>query len=400
MSSPDSGPYKSRLLNLIAQNYRAFVDSCGLTWRQLQFSTSTTVQTILFSVYSLFNSLVKGKKRLQSAQPSPQPQLQGAQENYQQPGEFDQLILDTLIIARQEVKGSRRLKLNPNSVQAIACQLQTRKLVLVGTDNQIFDVLSWRQKVKLRQYIIRGVAELSKQKKAENSPQSSQLQTVLSGAITLAQNYTAEITRTAEELGMTLGQAWQNSSQELVVHTPQNHSVQTAVEANLHQVQAVIWAAIDYFFFKDHNLQLHSESQPENVLSGNPPTQQLTPQPRKSQPLIRYPVIADPWETSPSTSGKKIKKTSEKGLTTTPDYGLIMSDAIKYYEPGNQAKPTATPSDRHENAPEYLQAEATAVGYVKHPLERVLEWLDRVLYWVEEGVIKAWNWIKQRWTAE
>ncbi|WP_413161887.1 hypothetical protein ACL6C3_24295 [Capilliphycus salinus ALCB114379] len=390
MSSPDHGPYKSRLLNLVLENYRAFIDSCGLAWRQLQFSTSTTVQTILFSVYSLLEGLVKGKQRLRSAQPSPQPQLEGMPENYQQPGEADRLILDTLIIARQEVKGSRRLKLNPNSVQAIASQLPTKKLVLVRTDNQILDVLSWRQKVKLRQYITRGVAELSKLRKLEKYPQSSPLQRVWSGAITVAQNYSAEITRKTEELGITLSQAWQKSSRELTVHTPENHSVQTSVSGNLHQVQAVIWAAIDYFFFKDHNLQLQSESQAENnILSGNPPKPQLTPQPPKSQPLIRYSVISNPGETSPSTSAKKIEKNSEKSLTNAPAYGLIMSDAIKYFEGG----------DRHETASDCLQAEATAVGYVKHPLEQVLEWLDRVLYWIEEAAIKAWKWAKQRWTA-
>jgi hypothetical protein len=39
------------------------------------------------------------------------------------------------------------------------------------------------------------------------------------------------------------------------------------------------------------------------------------------------------------------------------------------------------------------------VGYVKHPLEKVLEWVDRVIFWVEEAVIKAWEWVKQKSTT-
>ncbi|EAW34455.1 hypothetical protein [Lyngbya sp. PCC 8106] len=372
MSSPASGPFKSRLLNLIVENYQQFLDHCGLTWRQVQFSTSTTVQAVMYSVYSLFQSLVKGKKRLQSTQPPESPQLNAAQTSPKQQGDCcDQPILDLLIIAREEVKRSRRLKVHPDSVQAIASQRQTKKLVLVGADDQILDVLSWRQRVKLRLYISR----------TKYSPQSSPESPVFS-AITLAQNYTQAITRTTEELGITLRQAWLSSAKQLTIHTPENHSIQPS-SANFHQVQAVIWAAIDYFFFKDYNSQLHSESQPENVLSGNPQNQQLTPQPQKSQ----APILANSRRPLAATSTTKSEKYSAKSLTTSPDCGLIMSDAIKYSELG----------DRNDSASrEYLSAEATAVGYVKHPLEQVLEWLDRVLFWIEEGVIRAWEWIKQR----
>ena len=387
MSSPASGPYKSRLLNSILENYRQLVDSCGLAWRQLQFSTGTALQTVLFSVYSLLEDLVKGKKRLGSAEAPPQPQLKGTPQSDRQPGDANRLILDTLIVARLEVKGSRRFKSNSNSVQAIASQLQTKKLVLVGTDNEIFDVLSWRQKVKLRQYIARGVSHLSKLTKAETSSASSPLQAAASGAIILAQKCAAEITRTTEELGITLGHAWENSSQELAVRTPENHSVQTSVSANLHRVQAVIWAALDYFFFKEHNLQLHSASQAEKILSGNPPKHQLNPQPPKSQPLAPRPAIAVLRETPPPVPAKKFENSSEKSLTTAPAYASIMGDAKKYFNVG----------DRPETASDCLQAEATAAGYVKHPLEQVLEWLDRVLYWIEEAAIKAWEWAKQRW---
>jgi|GEM_PF-1931708 len=408
MSSPASGPFKSRLLNLIVENYQQFLDHCGLTWRQVQFSTSTTVQTVMYSVYSLFQSLVKGKKRLQSTQPPQSPQLNAAQASPKQQGEFDQPILDLLIIAREEVKRSRRLKVHPNSVQAIASQRQTKKLVLVGADQQILDVLSWRQRVKLRLYISRS----------EPTFQSSPEQTGFS-AITIAQNYTQAITRTTEELGITLRQAWQTSAKELTIHTPENYSIQTSVEANLHQVQSVIWAAIDYFFFKDHNYQLNSESQPENVLSGTPQNQQLTPQPQKSQ----SPILTNSRRPLAATSTTKSEKYSAKSLTTSPDCGLIMIDAIKYSETddgavavrprsfqvrqllqvGEPAQRTALTTCGRNSAnhndtasPECLSAEATAVGYVKHPLEQVLEWLDRVLFWVEEAVIRAWEWIKQR----
>ncbi|MFM6877138.1 MAG: hypothetical protein ACKPKR_20545, partial [Microcystis panniformis] len=43
---------------------------------------------------------------------------------------------------------------------------------------------------------------------------------------------------------------------------------------------------------------------------------------------------------------------------------------------------------------EWLETESTPVGYVKHPLERILEGLDAIILWVEELVIKIWRWLR------
>ena len=45
---------------------------------------------------------------------------------------------------------------------------------------------------------------------------------------------------------------------------------------------------------------------------------------------------------------------------------------------------------------EWIETEAKPVGYVKHPLERILEWLDRAMLWLEELIIKAWDWLQQQ----
>lgn len=45
---------------------------------------------------------------------------------------------------------------------------------------------------------------------------------------------------------------------------------------------------------------------------------------------------------------------------------------------------------------EWIETEAKPVGYVKHPLERILEWLDRAMLWLEELLIKAWDWFQQK----
>ncbi|AFZ35729.1 hypothetical protein Sta7437_2180 [Stanieria cyanosphaera PCC 7437] len=47
-----------------------------------------------------------------------------------------------------------------------------------------------------------------------------------------------------------------------------------------------------------------------------------------------------------------------------------------------------------ETAPEWLETDATTVGYVKHPLERLLEWLDLIMLWIENLWAKIWEKLK------
>ncbi len=35
------------------------------------------------------------------------------------------------------------------------------------------------------------------------------------------------------------------------------------------------------------------------------------------------------------------------------------------------------------------------MGYVKHPLEQLLDWLDRVMLYLEDFLIVVWRWIQQ-----
>ncbi len=47
--------------------------------------------------------------------------------------------------------------------------------------------------------------------------------------------------------------------------------------------------------------------------------------------------------------------------------------------------------------PDFLETRAVVTGYVKHPLELVLEWLDRALVWVETAIGKLWRLGMQWW---
>ncbi|NEQ86644.1 MAG: hypothetical protein F6K26_43290 [Moorea sp. SIO2I5] len=46
---------------------------------------------------------------------------------------------------------------------------------------------------------------------------------------------------------------------------------------------------------------------------------------------------------------------------------------------------------------DWIETKATPEGYVKHPLERVLEWLDITMLWIEELVVKIWRLLQRLW---
>lgn len=400
MSSP-SGPYQSRTISGIVESYRKFVESCGLAWRQVKFTTSTTVQTIAYSVYSVVQALRWGGNALNSDEQSPSPQLEEAE--FQPHSAVDRSIEEILQIATAEAKRSSALPSTQFSIQGIATQLQGRQLVLVGSDHQIWDVLTRQQQQLLRKYI-RQVEQDSDSSLTRLNPDSA-LQTVFNRAIT-------PITQTVQDLSQTLTQAWQKSSaiELATIAESQQASMQATVEANLHNVQAVIWAAIDYFFFKDHNRQLQLESDSNPILNPQPTPQILNPQktPTSLPHFSGFRSILNPSNTS--VSGRQFQKVTQatQPLTKIKKYAKEAQEMVSQtFKPetalefgGGSTGAISIPnpsSDRdRQEAADCFETEATSAGYIKHPLERILDILDRILFWIEEAIVNLWQWLKQK----
>lgn len=43
------------------------------------------------------------------------------------------------------------------------------------------------------------------------------------------------------------------------------------------------------------------------------------------------------------------------------------------------------------------ETEAVSVTYIKHPLEQLLEWLDRAMLWLEEAILQGGKWLERQW---
>jgi|GEM_PF-1614541 len=69
----------------------------------------------------------------------------------------------------------------------------------------------------------------------------------------------------------------------------------------------------------------------------------------------------------------------------------LLSTESKVQEDNQQL----TIGDNLEPAQEWIDTDASTTGYVKHPLEKVLEWLDSAMLKIEQFAIKIWRWLRR-----
>ncbi|MBS0015128.1 MAG: hypothetical protein KFF72_01940 [Arthrospira sp. SH-MAG29] len=120
-----------------------------------------------------------------------------------------------------------------------------------------------------------------------------------------------------------------------------------------------------------------TNSQPQftlNSTSLNTPTPQLPP----TQPIPNFPKLE-----SQILEQLNHYQRSQLQLATTNNTPLTEGGSIAYSQ-----------KRQVENQPNYLETPAQAIGYVKHPLQSLIEWLDRVIAIAEQIIIKIVNWLK------
>ncbi|MEH2069525.1 MAG: hypothetical protein V7K47_15410 [Nostoc sp.] len=285
-------------------------------------------------------------------------------------------------------------------------------------------------------------------------PQSNKLLTFLdvtiakleSNALVPVQQRSQEIVQAAQnQLNIFLYRKEQLSAKGEIAVTPDD------LETSTRNFQAIIEAALNYFFGVGTRKKLEpttTDEQPDKILSSYP-TKALS----QSCQLQNQDLTDDPWLTWNDLFGNTDTVT-EKSVTpsenTTP--ALASSLSAKLSWPKNltlqqpkaksslvqrkktsrhlasvsktSAKVTAiqqtqaamqSDSETHkgeifqqqfsqstevEAQPDWIEIKATVTGYEKHPLEKILEWLDYVMLWLEEIFVKIFQSLQRVWQAK
>ncbi|OKH26884.1 hypothetical protein NIES593_02295 [Hydrococcus rivularis NIES-593] len=376
-----------------------------------------------------------------SSNSSPQPTelLAGIQQQTQSTLKTSDLLRSRSTENLAVRSSSKTAKSSQIIVRGIASSLQTRDLVLVTSDNQILDIFSGEQQKTLQKRIYWEIAnfwyERRLQQEAANPfpelvssfeqnsdnvlpparlfwkvmhwVQTSPIAIAIDlfGESHLVRSPSADATLSPSE-----PQTVRDRSVEWLqrLQTGLKSSQQPATsEPDPFQIQALIQAAIDYFF---------GQRQEQLQLSGD--------ETAKASPA----EIEDPWlswddlysETETVSTSDRTSRLGDSVPTQLPPPSakLVKSQksfsTLRHSSRDRQAKPAV----RHQNVaevkqpssivpsqpmddsleldPDWIETKATPVGYVKHPLERILEWLDRLLLLTEEWVASIWRWLRQR----
>ena len=95
-----------------------------------------------------------------------------------------------------------------------------------------------------------------------------------------------------------------------------------------------------------------------------------------------------------SKSSKRPLTTSNATLTETPVSSHL--DTILEEEIETALMTTNSQETGLDAAPDWIETEARAIGYHKHLLEQILEFLDIFVLWLEENLKKIWSWLRNR----
>ncbi|MGH2413816.1 MAG: hypothetical protein ACRDEA_09045, partial [Microcystaceae cyanobacterium] len=113
---------------------------------------------------------------------------------------------------------------------------------------------------------------------------------------------------------------------------------------------------------------------------------------------LNTPSTAKPGSSSSATLKHKLtRQQTSQALRTTQPAAKNLAKSQKRSTASSVSVASSQPQESTlDAAPDWLETEATPVGYVKHPLERLLEWLDQIMLWVEERIVNLWTWMRKK----
>ncbi|MBX9255219.1 hypothetical protein H1Q63_14935 [Desmonostoc muscorum CCALA 125] len=94
-----------------------------------------------------------------------------------------------------------------------------------------------------------------------------------------------------------------------------------------------------------------------------------------------------------------IPKTSAKVTSVKQTEGIISQYNSENHK-GEIFQQQFYQSTEVEAQPDWIETKVTATGYEKHPLEKVLEWLDFVMLWLEDMFVKIFQSLQRVWQGK
>jgi hypothetical protein len=418
MSSDSPNRYQSKLFNFVYQHSRRLTQTLENTFKNLQVATGLGLGSLLYPLYQLWQQNGTAKQLHSSTPPSSDAPIQIILDVVKNlpPGDADLptspktnpfTFLGSLwekIFPKPNFPTSENtLQQHIPTVQGIAIELQTRNLVLVSADNRIFDVFTPQQNVKLADRINGEISEyryslqLIAYQQKELLPKIDHLLNKLTDEDSIIARksllnpiklfgFIDKLIANSETTALV---SVQKHSQEIVNHF-QNQVNGLAVnhddlKSPQLQISDLIAAAINHFFGGRNNYQIDSNSSPEKLQNQSDFKKVLS----SNNQLDSRDSLGDNWLTWNDLFGEtntKLEESVQQPQAKREFREIHRKIGQQATEPKSEefTEIDSQTSQGFNFKPDWIDISATSLGYEKHPLEQILEWLDQSILWIEQ----------------
>lgn len=332
-------------------------------------------------------------------------------------------------------------------VQGIASLISNRLLVLVTPHNEVLDVLTSQQQQVLQERIIGEVANYWRWQRLLQSKQDKlpARQTWLLAPTKVFDSIVTWGRKDRQQLKISFFPTNAIASLDRTIAKFETDNLApVASKSKAFQIQGLIWAAIDYFFGDrtgkliqptqttiDNELAdpwltmsdlFGSEVVEQSLILEHPTnsTGSYLPEDKnltQSQEINKYSLqnLLNRWRHLTQKVGSKNltslsvkspqaatnltkinqQKTSAQLNQNSNSYTKRQATIATNSPGSNLSSSVATKPPKRPEQSDWIETNATTMGYVKHPLEQLLEWLDLAILWVENIFVKFWHWLQQ-----
>lgn len=397
MSSGSSNRYQSKLFNFVYQQTRRLTQTYENIFKNLQVATQVGVGSLLYPLYQLLPQKEWSEKKIQSKIPPATDapiqlmldivkNLPAGSDNLEisqktNPLTFVGFLWEKFFPKQSFSTSENTLQKHIPKVQGIATELKTGNLVLVGTDNRIFDIFTTQENSQLKDRINRELnryeysLQLTPFSEKEILPEIDLLLNKLTDKKpTQLFKFLDKLVANLEITALVpIEKSRQKILDNLVVNNDDSKT-QKADIANL------ITAAINYFLGGRNIYQIESNAAAEKA--------EIKSDLQNSLPLNN----GDAWLTwddlfgNPSTNisdhsgfnplkqgNSRLLNNREKIAQKAPE-----SENQEWEEKNSQT------NQGFNFKPDWIDISATSLGYEKRPFEQILHWLDQLISWIEQ----------------
>ncbi|MCL2923489.1 MAG: hypothetical protein MGF17_02370 [Trichodesmium sp. MAG_R04] len=426
-----SSPYKSKVLNFVVAKYHQILTQRDRAFRHLKFSAINTVQLLLYPVYVLLQTSRILFKQLRQNTKSELPQIKEnvnqnhkttekpIQEVSRSSKQAYSRLLDSLkpkpMVKMQGKVFSELEIVDTDKLSDISTKFKQEKPLLQlqpGVEflptlellGGIWQIMTWVQGSKIALWfnlfdesnIVLEQNELNRENKSlplhQSQPLLSSSNLTLGKFIhNLAKHYLYPITRSLGLNGLLppfkIEEEWEVESlleAELNQENQQNPFV-TQYET------PIVASLISPFESKKFPIATSLTIQPPI----NPGDVEKS-QKEKSFPLNKYlyyetTLTSNNYPKKEAITFKEVLREIDGQRTDE-----ITSRSINISNSSRRSVQTYNLESGSKEQPNFLEVESISVGYVKHPLEIILGWVDLIMTWIEKIFAQVWQLYKQK----